>query len=284
MIVAPIGDCRQSERTRPILQQRVRHRGGGDARQRRHPESPAPAEQGDDRADADEGQAFADRVGRAPDAVAASALAVAVPRRHRHYTAGRAEALEPAVQSPHQRRYPHGSGEAHGEVAERAQQKAGGQKLLHVGVIGEEAVRQLADSIGVEQCGTDEAEVGGAEDAGIDERFLDDAEREAAGVDDAVAERDREHHAQAMAAVKAVDGRGVRELRLIRTGREVTPQRSCHIYRVRSAGATVEMLVPIYYNNGIFFPYGRFHEIPSDALSESPHCCVRGHARGLRCR
>ena len=102
MIVAPIGDCRQPERARPILHQRVRHRGGCDAGQRRHPESPMPAEQGDDRADSDEGQAFTDRVRRAPDAVAAAALAVAEPRRHSHHAAGRAEALEPAVQSPHQ--------------------------------------------------------------------------------------------------------------------------------------------------------------------------------------
>src|SRR5690606_33579525 len=75
----------------------------------------------------------------------------------------------------------------------------------HVGVIGEEAVDELACRVGVEQRGADQPEIDRREDARVDERFLDDGQREAAGVGEPVAQRDRDEDPYAPGAVEAVD-------------------------------------------------------------------------------
>ena len=91
-------------------------------------------------------------------------------------------------------------------------------------MIGEKAVHELADGIGIEKCRADQAEIGRREDAGIDQRLLDDRQCQAAGIDEAVADRDGDHHAQSMAPVECVDLRGVGERFAIRPGCEGAQQ------------------------------------------------------------
>src|SRR6185312_4282905 len=69
-------------------------------------------------------------------------------------------------------------------------------------------------------------------------RLLDHAERQAAGVDQAVAQRDRKHHAQAMLAILPVDDVLVGELGLVSAGCEKCQPSTRHADPPsRSAGA-----------------------------------------------
>ena len=81
VVVPPVGDGRQSERPRPVLHQRVdadaatMHRMPGPQKPQRQPSAAT------NRATTSEGEPFAHRMRRAPDAVEAAALAVAEPVR-----------------------------------------------------------------------------------------------------------------------------------------------------------------------------------------------------------
>src|SRR3546814_9961876 len=87
----------------------------------------------------------------APDTVDAAALAVGEPAGHRHHPARRAETLEPAVEPPQQHRKPQRGGKPHRQVAQRGHQEGEREETLDVGVVGEEAVGQLADRVRVER-------------------------------------------------------------------------------------------------------------------------------------
>ena len=164
---------------------------------------------GDEQRDEVVGQAFAHRMGRAPDAVKAPALAVAEPGGERDDARGRAEALEPAVQRPQRDRYPEDRRETHADVDQRGGDHAGREEDLDVRVVGEEAVDELAERVRVEECGADEPEVLRREDALVDQRLLDDREREPAGVGKRVADGDRNDDAESVAPVQCVDARAV---------------------------------------------------------------------------
>ena len=152
-------------------------------------------------------------MGRAPDAVEAPALAVAEPGGERDDARGRAEALEPAVQRPQRDRHPEDRREAHADVDQGRGDHAGREEDLDVRVVGEEAVDELAERVRVEEGGADEAEVLGREDALVDQRLLDDGEREPAGVGKRVAEGDRNEDAESVPPVQCVDARAVGDRR-----------------------------------------------------------------------
>jgi hypothetical protein len=112
-------------------------------------------------------------------------------------------------------------------------------------VIGEEAVGELADSVGIKKCRTNHAQFGGSKDAGVDDRFLDHPERQAAGVDQAVAQGDGQHHAQAVLAVLPVDLAAVGDLGLIGAGCEECQPSTRHRTPPRWAGAGCVGLVAV---------------------------------------
>jgi hypothetical protein len=68
-------------------------------------------------------------------------------------------------------------------------------------VVGEKAVGELGEGVGVEQRRADRPEFASGEDAAVDERLLDHRQPQPAGVDDAVAEGDRQHDANPVAPV-----------------------------------------------------------------------------------
>ncbi len=89
-------------------------------------------------------------------------------------------------------------------------------------MVGQEAVGELTDRIGVEEGGPDRPELRGSEDAAVDQRLLHDADRQPAHVNEPVTDRDCEHHADAVASVEAIDDFGVRDPRSLGPGRECT--------------------------------------------------------------
>jgi hypothetical protein len=85
-------------------------------------------------------------------------------------------------------------------------------------VIGEEAIGELANGICIEQGGADRAQLSGPEHARVDQRFLHHAQGEPAGIDHAIAQRDCEHHSQAMVPIQRIDCRRVIEHRALGAG------------------------------------------------------------------
>jgi hypothetical protein len=89
-------------------------------------------------------------------------------------------------------------------------------------MVGQEAVGEFSDCIGVEEGGSYRPELRGREDAAVDQRLLHDADRQPAHVDEPVTDGDCEHHADAVASVEAVDDLRVRDPRSLGPGRECT--------------------------------------------------------------
>jgi hypothetical protein len=213
MVVLPVGDRGQSERHRPVLHQRVDGEAREDANEARHPEARAPAEPGDEQRDHVVGEPFAHGVGRTPDAVEATALAVAEPGGERHRAGRRAETLEPAVERPERDRGPQDRRKAHADVDQRRGDDAGREEDLDVRVVGEETVDELGEGVRVEEGGADETEVLRRKDAFVDQRLLDDRKRQPAGVGEGVAEGDRQHHPHPVLAEQGIDPPGVGDTR-----------------------------------------------------------------------
>lgn len=72
-------------------------------------------------------------------------------------------------------------------------------------MVGQEAVGQLAQRVGIEQGRADHSQFAGRIQARVDQRLLDHAQRQPAGVDQAIAQGDRQHHPEAMLLEHAVD-------------------------------------------------------------------------------
>ncbi len=220
LVLLPLIDRRKPHGLRPVTQQDEYTDCGDDTDDSRTPISPLPAEKRNQAADHQEGQPFTDRMGGAPDAIGPAALPVGKPGRHRDDSARCPETLEPAVQAPQKRREPDGRRKAHQDVAQGSEQEGGGKEAANIGVVGQKAVRQLADGISVEQRRTDRPELGGGEYAFVDQRLFHHPDCQPAHVDQAIADRDGQHHPDAIAPVQPVDlGRAV-EPGSIRPGRE----------------------------------------------------------------
>jgi len=67
-------------------------------------------------------------------------------------------------------------------------------------MIRQETVNEFSERVTVEQCGTNHAQFVKREYVVVDERFLDDGQTEAAGIDKAIAQRDCEHHPDSLLA------------------------------------------------------------------------------------
>ena len=74
-------------------------------------------------------------------------------------------------------------------------------------MIGQEAIEELAERIAIEKCSTNHAEFFDVENAAVNQRFFDDRQAQSAGVNEAVAERYREHDAQSVFAKKRINVR-----------------------------------------------------------------------------
>ena len=100
VIVLPIRHGGQAHGLGAVLHDQIQRDGEHHADDSGSYKTGPPAKPGHHRGQHRKRQPFAQRVGRAPDAVVCSALPVAEPLRHGHHARGSAEPLKPPVQGP----------------------------------------------------------------------------------------------------------------------------------------------------------------------------------------
>src|SRR5690606_34313286 len=91
-----------------------------------------------------------------------------------------------------------------------------------------EAIGELAERVGIKERRADEAELRRCEDAGVDHRRLHHADGETAGVNQAIAQGDRQHHAPACRLEYAVDLFLIADQWRVRSSRERLQKSSRH--------------------------------------------------------
>ena len=87
-------------------------------------------------------------------------------------------------------------------------------------MIGQKAIGELPKGIGVEERRPYRTEFGRREDTLVDQRLLHHADREPAHVDEAVTDRNGEHHADSVAPEEPVDLRLLLDPRGLGAGSE----------------------------------------------------------------
>ena len=167
-------------------------------------EAPLPSESAHEGGHEDEGKAFADVVGRAEESVERAPDLEREPAGQADDGGRSAHALRPSVHGPADDEGQEQDGisdgavertdteDAHDEIHGDRNDEAGGHEALYVGSVTKESVDELADGVGPVKAGADDTELGGREQASIDERLLHHAHREAADIVQGVAESTRQ--------------------------------------------------------------------------------------------
>ncbi len=195
----------QADRGWRVLEECIDPDSDRNAEYARRDETVTPSPGGDDCSDDIEGESFADRVRGVPQAVAAAAFMQAEPVGDRDDGRGRGHPLEPSIECPQHDGDPDKGRKSHQQVDDRSDKYAQREKKAWPEVIGKKSVEELAQSVAVKKCRADRAELLDRVDAVVDDRFLDDRETQPAGINEAVAERYRQHHAYAVPAKFCID-------------------------------------------------------------------------------
>ena len=179
--------------------------------QRGPKEAPLPAESGNQHAHKHKGKAFANVMGATEKAVECTADAQGEPARQRDNGRRGAHGLRCAVDGPadgknnKQGRIGNATVKrahaqnAHHKVHEHGNGKSRGHEALDVGAVCQEAAEEFANGISPIQAGADDTQLGGVQQARVNERLLHHAHGQSAHVVKGIAQRGRQEglHPQA---------------------------------------------------------------------------------------